>query len=67
MSIANDSKLLLVVKELADSLNCELDMDTLKVLVELLELGLTPEVLARTVKDLQARKESSSKTETRGQ
>lgn len=51
--ISTDPELVHAVKDLSDRLECDLDEDTLKVLVELLELGLQPEPLARVVRDLE--------------
>jgi len=51
-SIATDARLVRTVRELSDILNCGLDTETLKLLVELCELGVNPNDLASIVVDL---------------
>jgi len=47
-----DAHMMRAVKELSDLMNCQLDSETLKVLVELCELGIDPTSLARVVIEL---------------
>lgn len=61
--ISQDPHLLRVVKELSDMLNCQLDSEQLKILVELLELGISPQALALTVRDLREQKNLSEARE----
>ena len=55
------------VKELSDLMNCQLDTETLNILVELCELGIDPSSLARVVIDLREEqaKEKKSKEKKR--
>jgi len=52
------------VRELSDALNCKLDTETLKILVELCDLGVAPDALAKAVLDLrEARAKAEAATE----
>ena len=50
-------KQLRAARELSDILGCGLDDTTLKLLMELLELGIQPHALARVVTDLKEQKQ----------
>ena len=64
--ISADPDLVLAVKELADRLGLDLDEVTLKVLLELLELGMQPEPLARAIRELEMQKLTQQASDRKG-
>lgn len=54
--ISADPAMMRLVLELSDRLECDLDLDTLRTLVELCELGVNTEGLANVVVDIKLEK-----------
>jgi hypothetical protein len=64
MSISQDPQMMRIVAQLSGELKCSLDEETLKLIVELLELGIHPNALANLVNNVRedkARKEAKEK------
>jgi hypothetical protein len=66
--VGSEARRLRVVRELSDTLGCGLDDETLRILMELLDLGVEPQALARIVlelKDQQWRAENATRITSR--